>query len=262
MPIAVRTLSLAVAAVLTAASCRTTTYTPQKVATDPILPSTREEQRISASAIRADLDWIESLQQRIKALNDAGRPVDDYHLARAQCWLSFGLEEYHENDRTGVIEAALAESLRIVTALERHATPAPTASPIATAVKLREDLWARLDALQKSPGFSCAAAQAACLEVVLNHAGHEFNETGWRHARGTIAEAERLAAEGEARAANCVAASAAVVRTEEQDDDRDGVPNREDRCPDTPPPARVDAQGCELTAEIRLPGVNFATASA
>ena len=43
-----------------------------------------------------------------------------------------------------VIEAALTESQRIVAALESKATPPATNSPIATAVTLRPDLWARL----------------------------------------------------------------------------------------------------------------------
>lgn len=278
-------VTLAVLAALST-GCASTTYAPTKTEVPAVLPTTPEQLRITDGAIRADLDWIEGLQARIKALNDAGVPVGDYHLSRAQCWLSFGLEEYHENDRTGVIEAALAESRRIVSALESKTTPAATNSPIATSVTVRPDLWARLAGLKAAPGQACATAQAACLEVVLNHAGHEYNETGWRHARGTIAEAERLAAEGEARAAACridtdgdgvyddadrcpgtpqgtpVDAAGCPLPPPDGDDDRDGVPNSKDRCPDTPPPARVDAEGCEFKDELRLPGVVFATDSA
>lgn len=246
------------------AGCATSTYTPRKTEVPAVLPSGEEARRITDSRIRADLDWIEGLQGRIEALNDRGAPVESHDLARAQCWLSFGLEEYHENDRTGVIEAALAESQRIVAALEAGQPAGPTASPIATAVKLRPDLWARLEALQAAPGLRCAAEQAACLEVALNHAGHEYAETGWRHARGTIAEAERLAAEGATRAAACRGESDSNGNGSkgDGDGDRDGVPDSRDRCPRTPPPARVDVNGCEFADEIRLPGVNFETASA
>ena len=268
------------------AGCASTTYVPVKTDVPAVLPSTPEQARTTDGAIRSDLDWIEDLQGRIKALNDAGIPVEDYQLARAQCWLSFGLEEYHENDRTGVIEAALIESQRIVAALESKATPPATNSPIATSVTLRPDLWAKLDGLKASPGLACATAQTACLEVVLNHAGHEYNETGWRHARGTIAEAERLAAEGESRSAACrvdsdgdgvyddadrcpgtprgtpVDATGCPLPPPDGDDDRDGVPNSKDRCPKTPPPARVDAEGCEFKDELRLPGVVFTSDSA
>lgn len=272
--------------VVVLSACATTTYTPNNTDVPAVLPSAKEEARITDGAIRADLDWIEGLQGRIKALNDAGTPVEDYHLARAQCWLSFGLEEYHENDRTGVIEAALSESQRIVAALESRTAPPATVSPIATSVTLRPDLWARLAALKASPGFACASQASACLEVVLNHAGHEYAETGWRHAHTTIAEAERLAAEGESRAAACrvdsdgdgvyddvdrcpatpkgapVDAVGCPPAPIEADDDRDGVANARDKCPNTPPPARVDAEGCEFKEELRLPGVVFATDSA
>ncbi|MBL8330929.1 MAG: hypothetical protein JNJ71_18980, partial [Rubrivivax sp.] len=43
--------------------------------------------RISDQAIAADQRAYESLQGRIKGLNDKGRPVRDYHLSKAQCWL-------------------------------------------------------------------------------------------------------------------------------------------------------------------------------
>jgi OOP family OmpA-OmpF porin len=46
------------------------------------------------------------------------------------------------------------------------------------------------------------------------------------------------------------------------DDDGDGVPNSIDKCPNTPKGDKVDAFGCTITPEIKLEGVNFATASA
>jgi outer membrane protein OmpA-like peptidoglycan-associated protein len=257
----------AIAGMLTVAltACTTTTYTPRQVPVPQVLPSGKQEARILDGRIAADLDSIDALQARIEKLNAGGIPVDDYDLARAQCWLSFGLEEYHQNDRTGVIEAALTESQSIVQALETGTPPAATRSPIATAVKIRPDLWDRLAALQAAPGRRCGAVQAACLEVVLNHAGHDYNETGWRHARDKISAAERLAAEGATRIAGCPAEPAAVAAATvpaadaPADADRDGVPDARDLCPDTPPPAVVDAHGCTERYEISLPGVVFAT---
>ncbi|GAC1310242.1 MAG: OmpA family protein [Steroidobacteraceae bacterium] len=46
------------------------------------------------------------------------------------------------------------------------------------------------------------------------------------------------------------------------DSDNDGVPDTIDRCPNTPAGDRVDAYGCTIKDEIKLTGVNFATASA
>jgi outer membrane protein OmpA-like peptidoglycan-associated protein len=255
-------LGHAAAFACTLAACATSTYEQTRTPVPQVLPSGQETRRIADGVIRRDLDFIEALQGRIKALNDAGIPVEDYRLARAQCWLSFGLEEYHENDRTGVIETALTESSRIVTALEQKQEPAPTRHPVATSAMLRNDLWARLKALQASPWRSCAGQQTACLEVVLSHAGHEYEETGWRHARGTIAEAERLVAQAEQQVARCAEPpppppTPPAPPPPPNDDDRDGVPNAQDRCPNTPPPARVDVHGCEFRDEIRLPGVRF-----
>ncbi len=241
------------------AGCTTTTQQQTRTAVPDVLPSGKEGNRILDSRMRNDLSYIEGLQSRIKALNDKGIPVEDYNLSRAQCWLSFGLEEYHENDRTGIIETALTESANIIGALEQAREPEATKSPVATSEILREDLWARLKALQTSPWRSCASAATGCLEVILNEAGHEYRETGWRHARGTIAEAERMVAEAESRTAACAQPPPQPVAVASTDDDRDGVPNNDDRCPNTPPPARVDATGCVLTDEIKLPGVNFDT---
>lgn len=79
-------------------ACTTTTYTPRQVPVPQVLPSGKQEARILDGRIAADLDSIDALQARIEKLNAGGIPVDDYDLARAQCWLSFGLEEYHQNE--------------------------------------------------------------------------------------------------------------------------------------------------------------------
>ncbi len=46
------------------------------------------------------------------------------------------------------------------------------------------------------------------------------------------------------------------------DSDQDGVPDSIDRCPNTPHGDKVDAYGCTIKQEIRLPGVTFAFNSA
>lgn len=73
--------------------------------------------------------------------------------------------------------------------------------------------------------------QAACLEVVLNHAGHDYNEPARAMRADKISEAERLAAEGATRIAGCpaepaaVAAATAPATDAPADADRDGVPD-------------------------------------
>jgi outer membrane protein OmpA-like peptidoglycan-associated protein len=263
--------------------CSTATYQQARTEVPQVLTG-EQSGRIADSVIRRDLDAIEAFQKRIAGLNNGGIPVRDYNLAKAQCWVSFALEEYHENDRTGVIEAALIEADGILDVLEKGERPAP-ADPkvIATARKIRADLWAKLDTLKSSDGFRCASREAACLEVKLNEAGHDYEETGWRHARFNIDEAERMAADGERLANNCpkpdsdgdgvnddldkclgtspgksVDGSGCPI---DGDNDRDTVLNSVDRCPDSPLGSRVDNLGCPLGPEIRLQGVNFATAS-
>ena len=67
-------------------------------------------ERISDAAIQTDHDTYLRIQQRIKALNDGGRRVADYHLSKAQCWLDVSFHEYTRNDRGPFPQAALAEN--------------------------------------------------------------------------------------------------------------------------------------------------------
>ena len=70
-------------------------------------------QRISDEAISADQRVYETMQSRIRLINDAGRPLRDYHLAKAQCWLDVSFHEYTRNDRSAFPQAALAEAYQI-----------------------------------------------------------------------------------------------------------------------------------------------------
>jgi outer membrane protein OmpA-like peptidoglycan-associated protein len=272
MMLSMRILSLSLLGVLTA--CASTVQQPPRdlagdTAIEQRLP-TAELARYTDGRIRSDLGYLESVQGRIKALNDKGEPAAGAAMAQAQCWLEWALDEYHDNDRTGVIEEAAGEAVKIVAALESGARPDLVTRIVATSTRVREDLWARAAAVRARDEFAaprrCANEAAMCLEVRLVEAGHDLRETGWRHARAAIIEAEQLAARAEREIASCPAlpapAAAPVVVPADGDDDRDGVPNSIDRCPNTPPPARVDAWGCEFTTELRLPGVNFETASA
>lgn len=154
---------------------------------------TREQERITGEAIRADHRAMAAMQQRLKALNDGGRRVNDYHFAKAQCWLDFAFHEYHQNDRTGVIEEAMRQSGNLIAEMEKGNKQITMETPIApTSTRLRPDLWSRLDGIKKHRDFTCGAATAACAEVRLVWAGHEYQQTGWRHANPWIGIAEDL----------------------------------------------------------------------
>jgi len=163
-----------------------------------------QQQRITDQAIDADLASYERTQGRIQALNDGGRPIRDYHLSKAQCWLDVSFHEYTRNDRSAFPQEALTESEKLIVGMEGNVSPLPTDTPLVNDARyLRDDLWQRLKVLHGAPGFSCAQQKVACGEVELVHAGNEFNQQQWRHAKPYIQIAEDLVNEAEALARQC-----------------------------------------------------------
>lgn len=163
-----------------------------------------QAQRISDEAIHADLQGYEVTQGRIQALNDGGRPIRDYHLSKAQCWLDVSFHEYTRNDRSAFPQEALTESEKLIVDMEKGVSPIPTDTALVNNAKyLRDDLWQRLKVIHGTPGFSCAQQKVACGEVELVHAGNEFNQQQWRHSKPYIQIAEDLVNEAEALARQC-----------------------------------------------------------
>jgi OmpA-OmpF porin, OOP family len=161
-------------------------------------------QRISDGAIQADHRAYEALQGRIKGLNDRGRPVRDYFLSKAQCWLDVSFHEYTRNDRSAFPQAAMTESEKLIVGMEQGVEPLPTDTPLVNdAARLRPDLWERAAALRGHAGWSCARQKAACAEVELVHAGNEFKQQQWRHAKPYVQIAEDLLGEAQALADSC-----------------------------------------------------------
>ena len=163
-----------------------------------------QQARITDEAIHADLQNYDATQGRIKGLNDAGRPVRDYHLSKAQCWLDVSFHEYTRNDRSAFPQEALDESVELIVGMENGVSPLPTDTRLVNgATRLREDLWERLRVIHGTPGFVCAQQAVACGEVELVHAGTEFNQQQWRHAKPYIQIAEDLVNDAEALARQC-----------------------------------------------------------
>jgi outer membrane protein OmpA-like peptidoglycan-associated protein len=186
------TVALAASFVVASAFAQTTQLTPPKA-------------RISDDAIQADHKAYETLQARIKGLNDRGRPVRDYHLSKAQCWLDVSFHEYSRNDRSPFTQEALTESEKLIVGMEGNVSPLPMDTPLVNgAARLRPDLWDRAAALRSHAGWRCAAQKASCAEVELVHAGNEFNQQQWRHAKPYVQIAEDLLAEAQDQAAACV----------------------------------------------------------
>lgn len=165
---------------------------------------TPQAQRITDQAIHADLGGYEHLQGRIQGLNDAGRPIRDYHLSKAQCWLDVSFHEYTRNDRSDFPQQALTESEKLIVDMEGNVAPIPTDTALVNGAKyLRDDLWQRLKVIHGTPGFACAQQKVACGEVELVHAGNEFNQQQWRHAKPYIQIAEDWVSDAEALSRQC-----------------------------------------------------------
>lgn len=165
--------------------------------------------RITDERILGDRKTLETVQQRLRALNEAGIPQNNYSLAKAQCWLDTAKTQYHENDRTGYVEESLLESVKIVQALESNkSAKAGYETPlVAKSSKLRDDLWAKLSGLKGDANtLKCNARTVACAEVRLVRAGHAEEQTGWRQATPHVAMAEDAVRRAAEEAASCAAA--------------------------------------------------------
>ncbi len=175
------------------------------------LPSLQEN-RITDEAIRADHRGLSALQERLKQLNVNGsNKIDDYHYAKAQCWLDFSFDEYHDNDRSGIVEGALDQAKKLISGMEAKTALGNDIPIIPGSKKIREDLWAKAEGYKQQPGFQCAASTVACMEVQLVHAGHEDLELGWRHAELDVSIAEKLDAKAKRLMDECAQARPAPV---------------------------------------------------
>ncbi|RZJ02798.1 MAG: hypothetical protein EOO54_26160 [Haliea sp.] len=165
-----------------------------------------EQARITDERILADRETLDGVQQRLRKLNEAGIAQNSYSLAKAQCWLDTAKMQYHENDRTGYIEEALSESVRIAQALEadKDARAGFETPLIARSSKLRDDLWAQLAGYKNNPAsMACNARTVACAEVRLVRAGHADEQTGWRQATPHIQIVEDALRTAKIEADNC-----------------------------------------------------------
>ncbi len=199
--------SIFVVAMLALTGCAQTVVQPEgpgpAARSTGLLP---QEQRSTDLRIAADRKVMSEIQLRLRRLNESGLSQNNYPLAKAQCWLDTAWSQYHENDRTGYIEASLAESLKIVQALEANkAVKVGYDTPlVARSTRLRDDLWAQLNALKmRESSLVCNARTVACGEVRLVRAGHAEQQTGWRQANAHVQMAEDAVRRASAEAANC-----------------------------------------------------------
>jgi OOP family OmpA-OmpF porin len=163
-------------------------------------------------ALAADHQGYKVQQAAIQALNDTGRHrLASYPLAKAQCWLDVSFHEYTRNDRSAFPQGAFDASRQITDYLARGGAPGAAENPaqqtplVNDALKLRDDLWAQAAALQTHAGWRCAEQLVACGEVELVHAGNEYRQQGWRHAKPYVQIAEDLIGDARLAAEACPA---------------------------------------------------------
>lgn len=165
-----------------------------------------QQQRITEDKVLADRKTIESLQQRLRKLNESGIPQNNYPLAKAQCWLDTAKTQYHENDRTGYIEESMTESQKIIQALEanKNAIAGLDTPLVARSTRLRDDLWMELGKYKNNATtLACNARTVACAEVRLVRAGHAEEQTGWRAATPHVMMVEDGLRRAGVEAASC-----------------------------------------------------------
>jgi len=163
-----------------------------------------EQNRITDSVIAGDLATIRALNGRLENLNTGGLRNANYHMTKARNWIDFAFEEYNDNDRSVVTEAALAEAAVLIRAMEANEKDITMDTPIIrTSRKIRPDLWELSERLKRGEGFRCAQTTLAEFEVQLVWSGHEYEELGWRHAVAEIDRAERLADQAVKEYENC-----------------------------------------------------------
>ena len=203
-PIRLTIAALMLASLALLASCSASQVPARSANYDGLPTAGRQSARISDPAITADRRFMTSLQTRMGKLNAAGVAAKNYHLTKAGAWLDFAMEEYSDNDRTGIVELALEQALFLTRGLEAKEARLPMDTTIiAGSRRVRDDLWTRIADYKQERAFDCIADRIAKLEVQLVWAGHEDIEGGWRHAKPYIEIAEDMVAGIDAALADC-----------------------------------------------------------
>lgn len=152
----------------------------------------------------ADLERIEQLQRRVDKLAFGALGSEHYGLSKARAWLDLALDEYHEEDRTGIVQDATAEAAALLDALDGDpAFDARSMPELYASEKVRPDLWEQVEAMKQHAEFACAGRRIAELEVQLVWTGHEKWESGWSHAEPYAGVAENLAYEARRTLEDC-----------------------------------------------------------
>ena len=147
---------------------------------------------------------LEAFHGRVKSINAGGLPLRSYHLAKAQAWVDAAADMVHLGDRGPLMLQALAQADRLMTRVADADTTLAMETPLlASATRLREDLWQQAAAMKSMPGLRCAQAPLARFEVMLVMAGYLHAQSGWRDAIAYVQASQRLARQAQSQIDGC-----------------------------------------------------------
>ncbi len=142
--------------------------------------STTMEQRFTDEAIARDRAALQDLRSRVAAVR--ARAPSLYAVTRSELMIEFGVKEYEENDKTGILEPLLDDALRLLVSQERAGTHVDLAIPeFPGSSKVYPDLWAKINAIKEDAAkLNCVGEALARLEVALLELAHERYEVDTR----------------------------------------------------------------------------------
>jgi len=152
------------------------------------------EMRMTDAVIQADLKVFHELAKRMEDAPGADVKHIKYHKAKIQALLKMSWDEYHENERTELVESALKEAKRLIEAIEANTREISLDSEmLPDTMKVRPNLWLIAEEMKQSNKFHCVEEPIAELEIQLMWVGHQVKELGVIHARNELDDAEALA---------------------------------------------------------------------
>jgi len=160
--------------------------------------------RITDAIVDDDLQKLHGVQRRLDRVDINNIAHGRYHKAKAQALLDFTWDEYHENDRTGAVEAAFNYSQELIAALEQGKTDISMDTRLLPGTRIVEQSDAdAIAAMKKDEHFHCAQEPIATREVILLWMGHEYDELGWRHTRNQQKQSDELDKQAKDLMAQC-----------------------------------------------------------
>ncbi len=150
--------------------------------------------RMTDAVIQDDLKVFHGLEKRSETLDVDAIKHGHYQRAKVRALLKMSWDEYHENEGTALVEAALQEAKKTLILMEEGKQDISLDTEmLPDTQQVRPKLWRMAEDMKKSTKFHCVEEPIAELEVELMWAGHQVKELGIIHARNEMDDAEALA---------------------------------------------------------------------